>query len=133
MRKRAFLQNKLWRDLAVAMLEGQGSVIHWQKLNDDEYSLELRKKLLEESHEVAAAESLDSLKAEIADVLEVIESLCAAHGWNLADIQQLQQLKSVERGSFTGRKYVTIAEHFEGSFGERYCLADPEKYPEVSV
>jgi predicted house-cleaning noncanonical NTP pyrophosphatase (MazG superfamily) len=131
MKRRAFLQNKLWRDLAVDMLEEQGSIIHWRRLDDEEFGLELRKKLVEESHEVATADSLDALQAEMADVLEVIESLCSAHGWTLTDIQQQQNQKKCARGSFAGRRYVTIAEHLEGSFGERYCLADIQKYPEV--
>lgn len=36
-----------------------------------------------------------------------------------------------KRGSFQERKFVTIAEHKLGSFGEKYCLSDLEKYPEV--
>jgi hypothetical protein len=37
---------------------------------------------------------------------------------------------SRERG-IQGRKFVTVAEHPSGSFGEKYCLNDPEKYPEI--
>ena len=42
------------------------------------------------------------------------------------DVNKKQQ----DKGGFQGRKYVTIAEHLPGSPGEKYCLADPDKYPE---
>jgi hypothetical protein len=43
----------------------------------------------------------------------------------------MQQKKFLKRGGFAERKYVTTAEHPEGSFGEKYCRANPEKYPEI--
>lgn len=40
--------------------------------------------------------------------------------------------KHQERGGFEGRNFVTIAEHPTGSYCEKYCLNDPEKYPEIT-
>ena len=131
MKRRAFLQNKLWRDQAVQMLEAEGSVIHWNKLSDADYDRELRLKLLEEAKEVDAARTREELRFEIADVLEVLECLCSVNGLSMEDVYVVKEKKNIERGSFHGRKFVTIAEHPEGSFGERYCLKDPEKYPEL--
>jgi hypothetical protein len=47
------------------------------------------------------------------------------------DIVLVQNKKRNERGGFDERKFVTNAEHPEGSFGEQYCLKNPEKYPEI--
>lgn len=130
---RAFRSNKLWRDKANDILEEcHGSIIHWRRLDDKEFDKELRLKLLEEASEVKVAHSKVELIDELADVFEVIDSLCKLHALSKEEIVASQKAKVEKRGGFAGRKYVTIAEHQEGSFGEKYCLADPEKYPEVS-
>ncbi len=128
---RAFKQNKLWRDKAVDMTEANGSRVHWERLNDVEFSEQLKIKFMEEAHEVCAAKTKEALVEELADILEVIGSLCEAHDFTLQDIMNAQSKKHQERGGFGGRKFVTHAEHEVGSFGEKYCLADPEKYPEI--
>lgn len=131
MKLRAFKQNKLWRDKAIDMLEAQGSVIHWQRLDDHEFMQELKTKLLEEAHEVADALDTKGVQQELADVLEVVKAVCVAIGCSYEDIVALQEKKKHERGGFDGRRFVTVAEHPEGSLGEKYCLNDPHKYPEV--
>ena len=129
---RKFLQNKLWRDKANEILEKQhGSVIHWRRLDDKEFDDQLKLKLVEESEEVKVAKTRDELISELADVFEVIDSLCKLNNISKEEIIAAQKTKVEKRGSFEGRKYITIAEHLENSFGEKYCLADPTKYPEI--
>jgi len=128
---RKFIQNKLWRDKAPELMEQMGSIIHCKKLNNTEYDEELRKKLIEEIQEVVSAKNQKELTEELADIFEGIDALCALHGINKSEILKVQEEKKQKRGGFYERKYVTIAEHAEGSFGEKYCLAQPEKYPEV--
>ncbi len=129
---RKFLQNKLWRNKTADMMEqNHGSIIHRRKLNDSEFESELKTKLLEEANEVAAASSKDEIAEEVADVFEVLEEMCRLHNISITKVRELQNAKNEERGSYSGRQYVTIAEHPEGSFGEEYCLTDPIKYPEV--
>lgn len=130
--KRKFLQNKLWRDNAVAMMErNSGSTIHWHRLDDKEYDEQLRIKLIEETEEVVSAQSTEALKAEIADVYEVLDALMLLHGITKEEVKDIQMRKRAERGGFDGRTFVEIAEHPVGSYGEKYCLADPLKYPEI--
>ncbi len=131
MKKRSFLQNKLWRDHAVERMEQTGSVIHWQCLDDAGYDKHLRLKLIEESQEVIAARTKEELGAELADLLEIIECLSSANALTMEEVHAIKKLKQQERGSFVGRKYVTVAEHLDDSYGTAYCLAAPEKYPEI--
>lgn len=131
MKLRKFRQNKLWRDKAVDRLQQAGSIIHWERLNDHEFSRQLKEKLIEEAQEVSQVRTTKQLCEELADVLEVMNALCAAHGLTLNDVMAAREEKHAERGGFEGRKFVTVAEHPVGSFGEEYCLADPEKYPEI--
>ena len=129
---RKFKQNKLWRDKAIPKLENMGSKIHWEELNADRFAEELKVKLLEEANEVCGAKTKEALLEELADVLEVMTSFCELHGVTLQDVLAIRDRKHRERGGFQGRKYVTVAEHLPGSFGEKYCLADPTKYPEIT-
>lgn len=128
---RVFKQEKLWRDKAPELMHKHGSIIHIKELNDNEFDHELRVKLLEEAEEVKAAQTTDTLVQELADLYEVIDTLAQLHGITKETIVAAQEKKRNDRGGFIGRTYVTVAEHPEGSFGVEYCLADPEKYPEI--
>lgn len=130
---RKFRSEKLWRDKTIEMWEKHGSVIHWKRLDDAEYNNQLRLKLLEEAQEVSEAQSRQDLMSELADVFEVIDAICALHGFSRNDTRAAQEKKRAERGGFFERIFVTIVEPPEGSDFEKYCLAQPEKYPEISV
>jgi len=129
---RAFLQNKLWRDKAIDLLEKMGSKIHWKRLDDSAFDQEIRVKLLEESEEVKKAVSKQELIEELADVYDILDTILKLHDIDKTEVEKSQAKKNQSRGGFDGRKYVTIAEHAPGSFGEKYCLNDPTKYPEVT-
>ena len=129
---RMFKQETLYRDKMVEFLEQKcGSRIHWCLLGDADFDREIRSKLLSETEEVVAAKDRNTLIGELADVYEVIDALTALHNISKEEIIASQTKKRDERGGFMGRKFVTVAEHPVGSFGEKYCLADPEKYPEI--
>ncbi len=128
---RKFLQNKLWRDKCPGKMESSGSIVHLKNLSDDEYDQQLRIKLLEEANEVNTALVLQDLINELADVLEVVDALCLLHGISKNDVEIFKQAKRNNLGGFEGRKFVVVAEHPRGGFGESYCLEQPEKYPEI--
>lgn len=129
---RKFKQNKLWRDKAVDMMEqNHGSKIDWRHLDDAEFDEQIRIKLLEEAHEAATAKDRKELVGELADLYEVIDTIAQLHNITKEEIITMQTKKREERGGFTGRRFVDVAHHPEGGFGEKYCLADPKKYPEI--
>ena len=76
----------------------------------------------------AAAQTNQALIEELADVLDVMQALADLHGFTMQDVLNVQQTKRNQRGGFEGRKFVTVAQHQVGSYGEKYCLADAEKY-----
>lgn len=128
---RKFKQNKLWRDKMPSISEAQGSIIHIKPLSDAEYDEQLRVKLNEETKEVIAAQSHKELLEELADVYEVVDALCKLHNISKDELLTTQCKKYEARGGFYERAFVTITEHPAGSYGEHYCRAQPEKYPEV--
>lgn len=131
MKFRTFKQNKLWRDKAVELMEQMGSKIHWHKLNDADFAQELKVKFIEEAQEVCNAQATQAVIEELADILEVMTAFGNLHGFSLHDVMQVQHKKKEQRGGFAGRTFVTKAEHLVDSYGEKYCLADAQKYPEI--
>ena len=131
MQFKKFQQNKLWRDKAVAMLAVHGSYVDSKNLTDEEFAQELKLKIQEEVDEVIAAKNKAELIEECADVFEVIAAFGSLYGFTLEDVAKVQAKKREERGGFDERTFVTHAYHKAGSFGEAYCLKDPEKYPEI--
>ncbi|MCX5925436.1 MAG: nucleoside triphosphate pyrophosphohydrolase [Candidatus Dependentiae bacterium] len=129
---RTFYQNKLWRDKAPQLMEAMGSIIHVQPLNDAEYAKQLKDKLIEEAQEIVAATNRQEIINECADVLEVLDAWYALHGITTTEVIAVQEKKRAERGGFFERQFVSIAQHEADSFGEKYCLASPEKYPEIT-
>ena len=129
---RIFLQNKLWRDKGVDLMEyNHGSKINWYRLSDQEFDKEIRLKLVEEMQEVVVAKDRKELIGEMADLYEVLGALSALHTITQEEVFAEKVRKYNDRGGFEGRRFVTTAEHPVGSFGEKYCLAAPDKYPEV--
>lgn len=126
-----FLQNKLWRDKAPDLMRAIGSIVHVKKLDDSEYEQQLKIKLVEEVEEVCVTQTQEQLVEELADVLEVIDAICVLRKISLEEVRKCQAEKRDHKGGFYQRAYVTVAEHAAGSFGEKYCRADPEKYPEI--
>lgn len=63
---RRFLQNKLWRDKSVEILERDGSRIRWRMLDDTAFRAQLRSKLMEEAEEVVQAKGHQEIVGELA-------------------------------------------------------------------
>lgn len=132
MKLRTFRKNKLGRDKIIECMEAIGAKVHWRYLNDQEYVDALGNKLLEEAQEVKVAKSHAELIEELADMYEVIEALKRHHTITQEEILAAQTKKYDERGGFFDRKYIEATAYPEGSYWEQYCLAHPEKYPEIT-
>lgn len=91
--------NKLVRDKITEIIEGKNETPVTRILNDDEYKLELEKKLYEEYKEVIESSGEDRL-FELADMIEVIKSLALLSGKTLEDIIELANGKRNKRGGF---------------------------------
>lgn len=93
------IYNKLVRDKIPEIIEGKNETPVTRILNDDEYKLELEKKLYEEYKEVIESSGEDRL-FELADMVEVIKSLALLSGKTLEDIIELANGKRNKRGGF---------------------------------
>ncbi len=91
--------NKLVRDNIPDIIKNNNEVPFTKVLGDDEYKMELDKKLLEECNEVLSSSGDDRLH-ELADVIEVVSALAKIEGKNLNNVITIANEKSNKRGAF---------------------------------
>lgn len=97
--------NKLVRDKIPEIILSNGEEPITRILNDDEYKIELEKKLLEEYKEVIESSGKNRLE-ELADMLEVIRALANIENKDLNDIINIADEKNIKRGSFKEKIYL---------------------------
>lgn len=91
--------NKLVRDNIPNIIKDKGEEPITRILSDEEYKIELEKKLYEEYKEVIEATDQDRVE-ELADLLEVIKALGELEHKSLEDIIAIANSKSIKRGAF---------------------------------
>jgi predicted house-cleaning noncanonical NTP pyrophosphatase (MazG superfamily) len=90
MKKGTQQHNKLVRDLIPEVCERNGHVAVTRKLSEDEYPVELEKKLREEVEEFLQSGDAE----ELADLLEVVYALGQLKGLEMTDLDQLRAAKA---------------------------------------
>ncbi len=91
--------NKLVRDNIPSIIESNGETSITRILSDEEYKVELERKLNEEYHEVLNASGKDRLE-ELADMIEIIQYLAKVEESTLDDIIATAEEKSLKRGAY---------------------------------
>ena len=91
--------NKLVWDKIPEIIKNNNETPITRILSDEEYKVELEKKLLEEYQEVLKASGNERLE-ELADMLEVMISLASLDDATLEDIIELADKKRNKRGGF---------------------------------
>lgn len=97
--------NKLVRDKIPNIIKNKGEEPIVKILNDDEYKVELEKKLYEEYQEVISASGADRLE-ELADIVEVIRALAKLENYDLNDIIKISDEKNKKRGAFENKIFL---------------------------
>lgn len=98
--------NKLVRDNIPSIIENNNEVAIIKTLNEEEFRVELLKKLQEECTEVVSAKSKEEFLEELADVLEIINTLAKLENKTLDDITCIAAKKCEKRGSFEKRIFL---------------------------
>jgi predicted house-cleaning noncanonical NTP pyrophosphatase (MazG superfamily) len=101
--------HKLVRDQVPAIIVADGHQAVTRVLDQAGYEAALRAKLLEEAHEAQAAPD-GQLASELADVLEVLKALAAAHGMGWEEVVSEARRKRGERGGFDQRIFLEYVE-----------------------
>jgi predicted house-cleaning noncanonical NTP pyrophosphatase (MazG superfamily) len=100
---------KLVRDEIPAVIERAGSIARIQALSQNDAIALLSRKLIEEAFEVSASNQ-SQLPEELADALEVIESLREHSGISKETLEEIQARKRESRGGFKRLIYLKETE-----------------------
>jgi predicted house-cleaning noncanonical NTP pyrophosphatase (MazG superfamily) len=98
---------KLVRDRVPELMAASGRIAETRKLADPEFRLMLKRKLVEEADELAAAPSREDLVAEAADVLEVLYAILQTEGIGPDEVEQVRLRRLQEKGGFRQRVLLT--------------------------
>ena len=98
--------NKLVRDKIPDIIKNNGEEPIIRVLSNDEFKIELEKKLKEELEEALLSSGTDRIE-ELADMLEVMISLAKLENKKLTDIIDTCDKKREKRGGFQKRLYLS--------------------------
>lgn len=102
--------NKLVRDKIPEIIKSNNEIPTTRVLDDKEYKEELLRKLLEECNEVINASTKEETLEEIADTLEVLDSLIKLNNSSINEVRKIQDTKRTKRGGFEKRLYLIKTE-----------------------
>lgn len=133
MSKYRFKVAKLVRDKVVDLMRASDVVVHSHTMQKTEYLQSLKKKILEEAHEVHSANSDEMLKEEIGDLLDVIHALARASEIDIEEIEQVRRQKTINKGSFDSGVYCDYIEMSANHPDCQYYKKQPGKYPQIDT
>lgn len=94
--------NKLVRDKIPEICLANGETPKTRILDEEEYRVEVKKKLGEEATEYVEDDNLE----ELADVLELVKANAEAKGSSLEEVERIRAKKAEERGGFSKRIFL---------------------------
>ena len=100
---------KLIRDNIHHYVEDKNRVFQLERMNDSSLVICLKDKLEEETAEVLAAKG-DDLLVELADVYEVLRSICVHSGWTIGELHDAADKKRAHLGGFSERWFLNEEE-----------------------
>lgn len=90
------IYNKLVRDKIPEIIESNNETCKIRILQDEEYLLELNKKIIEELNEYLASGEIE----ELADIEEVLRAIIVAKGVSYVEFEKIRLVKAERRGAF---------------------------------
>jgi len=134
-RKRRFKMQTLVRDKMPKRLGKLDVFVEGYSLNSKDLIDHLKLKLEEEVEEVLCASTAKDIKEEIADVMEVLYAIAKYYGLQIEHLEKKRLQKQAEKGGFTKGLFVEFVEVEDSEESHpviEFCLAQPDKYPEIT-
>lgn len=126
-----FATNILIRNNRLSMMQNNGLKVDYEILNDEDYLLELKKKLIEEAQEVFDSKNVSELKSELIDVMEVVDHLIDLHSFSRSELNALKKEKQLKVGKFDKKIKTHYIEMPDDHEELDYYLSKPHKYPQI--
>ncbi|MDZ5711000.1 nucleoside triphosphate pyrophosphohydrolase [Jeotgalibacillus haloalkalitolerans] len=102
--------NKLVRDLIPDIIAASGKSMETRILSNEEYVIEVKKKMKEELAEYHATQNDEDAIEELADLLELISAAAKTHGVTLEEVEAAREVKARDRGRFNEKIYLVEVE-----------------------
>lgn len=106
--------HKLVRDKIPELIEKGGGIPEFFELDKEQFSQALKEKLVEEVQELLEAETKEELLDELADILQLVESITADSKLLMSDVENRKERKKKENGAFEKRyflEHITIPDN----------------------
>ena len=126
-----FKTNILVRNKMVEKMQAEGILVDYKKLNEKDYENALREKIVEEAKEAAAEKNREKLIYELADLLEVAQTLADTLGITALEISEARKKKREKSGGFTEKHFTNFVEIENDNPAIEYYLERPKKYPKI--
>ena len=104
------IYNKLVRDHIPKIIEKSGKKFTSRLLTDEEYILDINKKMHEELAEYEAATTNEDAIEELADLLELIHAAAAVYDTSFEELEKVREDKAKKRGGFDERIFLIEVE-----------------------
>ena len=98
---------KLVRDRIVDIIRVNGENPKYHTLSDEEYLVELHKKLFEEANEFIENDDPE----ELADLMEVLYAIAKHKNINMQEVENIRIKKRQKRGGFEDKIYLETVEN----------------------
>ena len=98
--------NKLVRDNIPRIIHNAGKVCDCEVLDDKQYKVELRRKLVEEALELSKSESKKDMIEELADVFELLDYILIEEKIDILEVKKRRIQKNMDKGGFDDKLYL---------------------------
>jgi len=108
-----YFHRKLIRDKIPEIIEANNGHYETRILDEKEFEIELKKKLIEEAKELHNA-SDDEILGELADILELVKSIATQKGMGFRAVEDKQISKKEKRGGFDKKIFLEWSDQESG-------------------
>ena len=110
-----YTYNKLVRDKIPENIDNEpGRKSQYKILNDNEYLIELNKKVLEEANEFIEENSIE----ELGDLMEVINAIMKLKGYKMEEVYKVMKAKADRKGAFDSKIYLEYVDEEKRNIDE---------------
>lgn len=92
--------NKLVRDNIPDIITASGKECDYDILDDRDYVVKLKEKLIEEAREVVTAVDTDEIIRELADVLEIVDAIESHYSIDHSEVIKIKEQKGIKNGKY---------------------------------
>ena len=102
--------NKLVRDRIPEIIEMSGQTLTSRILDEDDYLIEINRKMHEELAEYEEARTNEDSIEELADLLELIYAAANTYGTTIEELEKIRLDKAKKRGGYDERIFLVAVE-----------------------